>query len=261
MSDGTKRARGSGYIDINCDLGEGMPNDADVMPFITSASVACGGHAGDATTMRATVAAALAANVAIGAHPSFFDREGFGRRAQPLAPAEIADLVLYQVGALAFIAKRCGARLQHVKLHGALYHRAADDSEVADAVAAVIERIQRDLIVVGPPASALAAASARHGLRFAGEIFVDRAYGEDLRLVPRSDPGAMVVGGAAALAARAVDMVTQGRVVTKNGAPRALTGETICLHGDEAEVVARAHAVRTALTGAGVTLAPLCRFV
>jgi UPF0271 protein len=244
-------------FDLNCDLGEERGDDAAVLPHVTSINVACGQHAGGPSVMRATVQAAVAAGVAIGAHPSFPDREGFGRRAMSLDPGVIFDLCLYQIGALAIFVRQAGARLQHVKPHGALYHLAATDPAVAAAVARAVREARADLILVGPPGSALTLAAAAEGLRFAGEIFADRAYDDGGQLVPRSDPRAMVAGDDGLVAARAVQMVQTGQVPSLSGAIIARSGQTLCLHGDEAGASQRARAIRCALELAGVQLRPL----
>jgi UPF0271 protein len=250
-------ANGKKRIDVNCDLGEGMGDDAAVLPYVTSANVACGAHAGDATTMRKTVAAALAHGVVVGAHPSFDDRAHFGRRVLDLPPEQVFDLVLAQVGALAAVAAAQGARLGHVKPHGALYHVAGARPEIADAVVRAVQSVREDLIVVGPPGSALASAAGEYDLRFAGEIFADRHYGEDGRLLPRSSPGALVTLDPQAAAARAAGMVHAGVVFTATGTTLPQVGQTICLHGDDPQVAARARALREGLAAAGVTVAPL----
>src|SRR5579872_238930 len=153
-------------VDLNCDVGEHGGDDEAVMEFVTSVSVACGFHAGDAATMQKTVAAAVARGIAVGAHPGYADRESFGRRALSLPAAEIAAIVTYQIGALDAFVRAAGARLQHVKLHGALYNTAAISPPVADAAAAAVATLDRTLVIVGPPDSALQAAAARHGLPF-----------------------------------------------------------------------------------------------
>jgi UPF0271 protein len=245
------------FVDLNCDLGEGQGDDAAILAHVTSASVACGLHAGGPAVMRRTVEAARSARVAVGAHPGFPDREGFGRRALDLPPEEIHDLVLYQIGALEAFVRLAGMRLQHVKAHGALYHLANQQPETAEAVAAATRRARADLILVGAPASALAAAAARHGLRFAAEIFADRQYGEDGRLLPRSDPRALVEGDDAAVAARALAMALQQTIWTAAGRALSQPGHTLCLHGDDPRAAARAAAIRAAFARAGVTVAPL----
>jgi UPF0271 protein len=227
------------------------------MPYVTSANIACGAHAGDPVTMRRTVAAAVAAGVAIGAHPGFADRENFGRRPLALPPDAIFDLVLAQVGALAFLARPFGVRLAHVKPHGALYHLAAARPEIADAVVRATRAARADLVIVGPPDSALAQAAATLGMRFAGELFADRNYGDDGRLLPRSHPAALVALDPQAAAARAVALVRDGQVTTVSGKVVPQRGQTVCLHGDDPHVIERAQALRAALAAAAITVAPL----
>jgi 5-oxoprolinase (ATP-hydrolysing) subunit A len=244
-------------IDLNCDLGEGAPDDAAVMPFITSANVACGVHAGNPTIMRQTLEAAAEAGVAVGAHPGFADRESFGRRPVELPAEQVHDLVLYQIGALMLFARQAGLRLQHVKPHGALYHVAAERPEIADAVARATRATREDLLLVGPPDSALSAAAAACQLRFAVEIFADRQYAASGRLVPRGQPGAVLDLDDAAVAARAVAMVREGVVPTVAGTTLPQIGHTVCLHGDHPGAASRALAIRSALESAGITVAPL----
>jgi UPF0271 protein len=244
-------------VDLNCDLGEECGDDAAILPHVTSASVACAQHAGSPSSMRATVGAAAAAGVAVGAHPSFPDRQNFGRQEMALPAEAIHDLVLYQIGALAMFCLQAGVRLQHVKPHGALYHVGARRPEAAEAIARAVRAAGRDLILVGPPGSALASAAADQGLRFAGELFADRQYGEDGLLLPRSDPRALIALDHAAAGARAVQMVRSGQVVTAAGTALPHAGHTICLHGDSPDAAARARAVRAALEAAGIRVAPL----
>ena len=246
-------------LDLNCDVGEERGDDLAVLPHVTSVNIACGLHAGGPSVMRATVEAAAAAVVAVGAHPGYPDREGFGRRhpGGPPDPAAVFDLCLYQIAALAAFAGQGGVRLQHVKPHGALYHDGASRADLAEAIVRAVRVCRADLILVGPPGSELGAAAARAGLRYAPEIFADRAYRSDGQLVPRSEPGAMVEGDDATVAARAVAMVIHGRAPTIDGGSVARIGHTLCLHGDEPGAPGRARAIRAALQAAGVELAPL----
>jgi 5-oxoprolinase (ATP-hydrolysing) subunit A len=244
-------------VDLNCDLAEGAAEDAEVLRYVTSANVACGLHAGSPTLMRETVAAARSAQVAVGAHPGYDDRAHFGRRPLPLPPQQVFDLVAYQVGALAAFAWQAGVRLQHVKAHGALYHVAAAQPEIADAVVRATRAARADLILVGPPDSALSASARAQGLRFAVEVFADRQYGEDGRLLPRGQPGALVELPDEEVAARAVAMVREQKIWTAQGAGLPQVGHTICLHGDHPGAAARARAIRQALEAAGIAVAPL----
>lgn len=243
-------------VDLNGDVGEsGTPGtDAALMAILTSANVACGFHAGSPAIMRATVAMARDHRVAIGAHPSFDDRAGFGRRAIAASALEVETLVAYQVGALAGIAAQEGARLSHVKPHGALYNMAARDRTLADAIVRAVRALDPMLVLVGLSGSELVRAGRDAGLRTASEAFADRAYLRDGSLAPRSDAGA-VIHDATAAAARAVSMVVDRMVTAVDGTPVALDVDTIGIHGDTPGAVRIARQVRRALEEAGVTLA------
>jgi UPF0271 protein len=244
-------------IDINCDLAEGQGTDAAVLPFVTSANVACGLHAGGPTAMRRTVDQAARLGVAVGAHPGFADRAEFGRIERDLPVAEIYDLVAYQIGALEAFTRRAGVGLDHVKAHGALYHLAGRRPEIAEAVVAAVKAAAGSPIVVGAPGSALAISAERQGLRYAAEGFADRGYADDGRLVPRGQDGALVAGDDVAAVARAVALVRDGRVITVGGRALDLSIQTLCLHGDDPRVVGRARAIRHGLTAVGVHVASL----
>lgn len=244
-------------IDLNCDLGEGLPSahEEAILDCVTSASIACGAHAGDAATMMATARQALARGVAVGAHPGYPDKEGFGRRPLDVAPAELESLVRAQIEALAAVVEGEGGRLRHVKPHGALYERAARERAAADAVARAVRAIDPGLMLFGPPGSELLAAGAELGLPVAAEAFADRAYLQDGRLVPRGSPGA-VISDPALAAERALALVRDRRVATADGKELELHADTICIHGDEPGAPALARAIRAALDRAGVKLAP-----
>ncbi|MGC9398759.1 MAG: LamB/YcsF family protein [Anaerolineae bacterium] len=253
------------YVDLNCDMGESfgrytLGNDAAMLDLVTSTNIACGLHAGDPQVMRQTVAEAVAKGVAVGAHPSFPDRQGFGRRLMALTSAEIEAFVLYQLGALAGFARGAGARLTHVKPHGALYNWAVKDRESATAIARAVAAFDPRLIVVTLPGSALADAARHQGLRVAREGFADRAYQADGSLVPRSEAGAVIHDPAQA-AARAVQMVTQGEIQTLGGVTIPLEIDTLCVHGDTPDAVSIAAELRQVLEAAGVTIAPLAEIV
>lgn len=248
-------------IDLNSDLGESfgpwpMGQDADLMASISSANIACGFHAGDPGTMRATVALAKASGVAIGAHPGFPDLVGFGRREMTATPREVEDFVVYQVAALAGIAAAQGVRLQHVKAHGALYNMACRDRALADAIARAVVAIDTRLILFGLPNSELIKAGQQAGLPVAAEVFADRAYEADGSLASRQKAGS-VIHEQAAVVARAITMVRERRVIAIDGSEIALEADTICLHGDTTGAADLAHAVRAGLEGAGVTIASL----
>ena len=237
-------------IDFNCDLGEGC-DDVAVMPFISSANIACGLHAGDAETMRRTVALCIEHEVAIGAHPSFDDREHFGRREMACSPAEIHALVLRQIHMLAGIASEQDARLTHVKPHGALYNMAARDSSLADAIAHAVHDANPSLLLAGLSGSALPAAGEAIGLRVLHEVFAERRYEADGTLTPRSQSDAVIHALDDALA-QVRGLVRDGCVIARTGATIALRADTLCLHGDRTDAAAFAHAIRSMLDSEGV---------
>lgn len=245
-------------IDLNCDAGESyalytLGADRDIMPYVTSVNVACAYHAGDPRVMDATVALAASQGIAVGAHPGYPDRVGFGRRAMSLTPEEIETDVLYQIGALTAFCRAHSVPLVHVKAHGALYNAAAVDRAVAAALARGIARWDGGLVMVGLANSvAMAEAAAAVGLPYAREAFADRTYNPDGTLQSRHIPGSLIVDPAQA-AAQAV-AIARGYVVAHDGTPVALAAETICLHGDNPAALANARAVREALATAGVTV-------
>jgi UPF0271 protein len=248
-------------IDINCDLGESfgawpMGADAQVMPHITSANVACGAHAGDPSVMRRTVRMARAAAVRVGAHPGFADLQGFGRREMKVDPVELEDLLIAQIGALAAIAQAEGVPLQHVKAHGALYNMAARERPLADAIARAIAACGPSLIMFGLPNSPMIEAGMAAGLRVAAEGFADRTYEEDGSLTPRSRPGA-VIHDPDVVVRRAVRMVRDGVVLTAGGREAPLRVETICVHGDTPGAPDLAGRIHAALTAEGAIVAPI----
>jgi UPF0271 protein len=248
-------------IDLNSDLGESfgpwpMGQDDALMASITSANVACGFHAGDPGTMRATVALARAHGVAVGAHPGFPDLAGFGRREMQCTPQEVEDFVVYQVAALAGVAAAQGVRLQHVKAHGALYNMACRDRALADAVARGTAAVDRSLVLFGLPGSELLHAGERAGLRVAAEVFADRAYEPDGTLVSRRKAGS-VIHDAAAVVARAVQMARDRRVTAADGSAISLQADTMCVHGDTPGAAALARDIRAALIAAAVKVEPL----
>jgi len=248
-------------LDLNADVGESfgaykLGQDEQLMPAISSASIACGFHAGDPATMRETVALARRHDVAMGAHPGYPDLIGFGRREIRATPREVEDLVTYQIGALMAVAAAQGVRLQHVKPHGALYNMAIRDAALADAIARATAAVDSTLILFGLPGSELIAAGRRAGLRTAREGFADRSYKPDGTLVPRHDPGA-VIGDPAAVVGRAISMARDHEVSAIDGSLVALELETICVHGDTPDAAVLAARIRRALTDAGVSVRPV----
>jgi 5-oxoprolinase (ATP-hydrolysing) subunit A len=248
-------------VDLNADIGEfsGVHNaasDERLLRTITSCNIACGFHAGDPAVMRHTVRMASRAGVAIGAHPSFRDTDGFGRREMNIEPEEITALVRDQIEALAAITTSEGAALRHVKPHGALYNMSARRADIAEAVARGVASFDTSLVVVGLPKSELLAAASRLGLSVAAEAFVDRLYEPDGRLTPRHVRGAVLLEPDGA-AERAVRMVRDGKVVARDGSILPLKVDTICVHGDTPGAAELAAAVREGLERAGVELRAL----
>jgi UPF0271 protein len=238
-------------IDLNCDMGEGAGFDEPIMPLISSANVACGFHAGDPGSLRATVRLARRHGVAVGAHPSYPDRAGFGRTAMARSPEQVGDDVLYQVAALQGLCRAEGVALRHVKPHGALYNAAAADRALARAICQAVRALDRSLTVVCLAGSAMAEEVRAAGLACAEEAFADRAYTSEGTLVPRSQPGA-VIEDAAAVAERVSELARAGRVVSAEGRPVTVHADTICVHGDTPGAVALLQAIRTRLAADGV---------
>lgn len=243
-------------VDLNADLGEGCGDDGAMLDIVTSANIACGFHAGDAGEMTRTVRAALARGVGLGAHPSYPDREGFGRRAMELPAEAVAAITAYQIGALAAIAALEGGRLGHVKPHGALSNRAAVDPAAAAAIVRAVKGVDAGLVLLAPAGSVLAEAGRRQGVRVVEEVFADRAYDDDGTLVPRSHPQALIHDPD--LAARQVlRMVQHGVIRTVSGRDIPCRAQSVCVHGDDPGAVILARTVRAALERAGVMLIPL----
>jgi UPF0271 protein len=238
-------------LDFNCDLGEGCGSDAAIVPLISSASIACGGHAGDAASMRETVLLCQRHGVSIGAHPSFEDRTHFGRRDIALPPDAIHAFVKRQVLALAAVCADLGARVRHVKPHGALYNLAARDRPVADAIASAIADVDPTLILYGLSGSSLTDAGAAAGLRIAHEVFAERAYAADGSLSPRGTPGAVIEDIEASLAQVRM-LLRDGTVTALDGTRVRLRADTLCLHGDRSDATAFAGALRAALQAEGI---------
>jgi UPF0271 protein len=239
-------------IDLNCDLGEGAGWDAELMPLVTSANIACGAHAGDEKTMRETVRLAVACNVSVGAHPGFNDRAHFGRKEHVITPESAAELVRFQTRALADMA---GDKLRHVKLHGALYHQVSRDPRLAEAVAEMLNRLWPRLALFALAGSELWRAARRRSMPVASEVFVDRTYQRDGTLTPRSHPDALITDEEVAVT-QALRMVCEGVVRATDGTEIPLVADTICLHGDVATSVAFAKRLNRELRNAGIELRP-----
>ena len=230
-------------VDLNADLGEGCGSDAELLTLVSSANIACGFHAGDAQTMRESVREALKNGVAIGAHPSFPDRENFGRTAMNLPSETVYAQMLYQIGALAAIVRAEGGQLRHVKPHGMLYNQAAKDAQLADAIARAVHDVDSGLILVGLAGSELIRAGERYGLATREEVFADRGYRADGSLVPRSEPGALIADEEQALA-QTLEMVQRGQVKSITGEWATVHAQTVCLHGDGEHALAFARRLR-----------------
>lgn len=247
-------------IDLNADLGEGfgvwrLGDDDAMLGLVTSANIACGFHAGDPSIMLARCRTAAERGVAIGAHVSYRDLAGFGRREMPVGLDELHADVVYQVGALQAAARAAGTRVRYVKPHGALYNRIVHDEHQAEAVVSAVRDAAPGLPILGLAASAVERAAVSAGLPFLREAFVDRGYRSDGSLVPRGEPGDLLTDPAV-VASRAVRMVVEGAVAAASGEELAIAVDSLCVHGDTPGAVAMAKAVRAALAEAGVDLAP-----
>jgi UPF0271 protein len=248
-------------INLNADLGESfgawtMGRDGEMLQRVDSANIACGFHAGDPLVMRQTVAAAKRHDVSIGAHPSFPDLQGFGRRRIDMAPADLEAMVIYQIGALQGIAAAEQHRVTHVKPHGALNNLACENIDLARCIARAVRAAGPELILLAPALSALVRAGREAGLAVVEEIFADRQYTDEGQLVPRSHPQAMVHGAEASVR-HVMAMLDGAALLSIHGKRLPCAAGSICVHGDNAEAVATAQAVREALEGAGYELASL----
>ena len=233
-------------MDINCDMGEGIGNEAALMPYINSANIACGYHAGDAATMKRVIDLCLQHKVNIGAHPSFPDKENFGRTPMQFSPEEIHTIITTQLNIINDIAKKCGAKLHHVKPHGALYNMAAKDAVLAKAIAKAVKNFDASLIYVGLSGSVMIDEAKKIGLQTANEVFADRTYQKDGSLTPRTEPNALLHD--------MEDMIQQVQKFANEHTITAITGEdifikadTICIHGDGAHAIEFAKAIKEKL--------------
>ena len=248
-------------VDLNCDLGESFGNytcglDAEVIPHISSANVACGFHASDPLVMMKTVALAKRYGVSVGAHPGYPDLVGFGRRNMTVSPVELKAMVQYQIGALQAFCKAQGVALRHVKPHGAMYNMAAKDRKLADAICEAIGEVDSSLILLGLSGSQMLEAAKESGLPWASEVFADRAYEDDGSLTPRALPGSVITDEEKAIA-RVLQMVQEGTVTARSGKTIPIQADSICLHGDGVKAVEFARRIRAELTAAGVEIVPL----
>lgn len=247
-------------IDLNSDLGEGfgpwtMGDDAAMLQLVSSANVACGGHAGDPETMFRTLQIAVKNGVVVGAHPGYADREGFGRRIIPMTPAEVGRMVAAQVGSLQAIASLAGTKVRYVKPHGALGNLAADNADVARAIVQAVQGLSRELAVLAISGTVLEHEARSAGLPVYSEVFADRAYLATGRLVPRSRPDAMIHDVDHAVQ-RLLRLLESGLMPVVDGEPIRLAAHSICVHGDSAGAVDMARAIRQRLQDHGVRIAP-----
>ena len=240
-------------VDLNADLGEGAGNDDELLTLVTSANIACGFHAGDSGTMRQSIESARANHVAVGAHPSLFDRENFGRKELPAQPGEVFDGVVYQLGIFAAIAEAAGIRPNHVKPHGALYNMAVRDAALADAIGRAVATVDKNLILFAPQSTALSRAGEDNGLQIAHEVFADRNYLSNGALVPRTRPDALLHDPNEA-APRVIRMLREGKVRSVDGVDVDVRAETICLHGDNPEAADFARVLKSRLEKEEVTI-------
>ena len=248
-------------IDLNCDLGESFGTyrlgmDDAVIPFVSSANIACGFHASDPVVMRKTVELAGKSGVCVGAHPGFPDLMGFGRRNMKVSPLEAKSYVQYQIGALHAFCRACGVRMVHVKPHGALYNMAVRDYGLAKAICEGIAEFDGSLILLALSGSEMIRAARDTGLRAASEVFADRAYEEDGSLVARTKPDSMITDENEAIR-RVVRMAKEGKVKTVTGKDISIQADSVCVHGDNAKALEFVQKIRAALTAEGIEIAPL----
>ena len=245
-------------IDLNCDMGESfgawtMGRDTELMDYVSSVNIACGFHAGDASVIRKTIETAIAKNVAVGAHPSFPDLQGFGRREMKISPEEAFDIVLYQVAALKGMCEAFGAKLHHVKPHGALYNQAATDKNLAEAVARAVRVIDENLVFYGLANSFLISEAERIGLKTASEVFADRIYQADGTLTPRTQPNALIETVEKSCE-QVLEMITAQTVTATSGDKISIKADTVCIHGDGAHALEFARAINRTLGEKGVRI-------
>jgi UPF0271 protein len=245
-------------IDLNCDMGESfgawtMGRDAELMDYVSSINVACGFHAGDASVIRKTIETAIKKNIAVGAHPSFPDLQGFGRRPMSLSAQEVFDVVLYQISALKGICEAFGAKLHHVKPHGALYNQAAKDAKLAEAISKAVKAADENLIVYGLSNSFLISEAEKINLKTASEVFADRTYQSDGHLTPRTEPNALIHDTESAVS-HVLEMIREQSVTAANGEKVSLKSETVCIHGDGENALLFAEAIYKKLSEKGISI-------
>jgi UPF0271 protein len=243
------------WVDLNCDLGEGCTTDAAIMPFISSANIACGFHAGDEETIRQTLSLAKEFNVAVGAHPSYPDRANFGRSDMELEKEEIKKIVVEQILLVKRIAEEMSLSLHHVKPHGALYNRAARDREVATAITEAVQSIDASLLLYGLANSESEKVAKEFGISFYNEVFADRTYTDEGKLTPRTSPNAMIVSAEVSLQ-QVMQMIQQGEVTSTNGKKISIQADTICIHGDGTHAVEFAKQINKLILESNIRISP-----
>ncbi len=238
------------WVDLNCDMGEGIGNDSAIMPFISSANIACGFHAGDYATIAETTRLALKHGLAIGAHPAYPDRENFGRTSLTFSGSHIHEMITYQIGAVDAIVRNLGGTLRHVKPHGAIYNMAAVDKELAKSIVSAIKDFNSELVLFGLANSMLIEAAKEAGLNFKQEVFADRTYQDDGTLTSRQQANALITVDESCLA-QVLQMIKTGTVTSANGKTIPIKPDTICLHGDGERAVQFASMLNTRLRQEG----------
>lgn len=234
-------------VDLNCDMGEGAGNDEQIMPYITSANIACGYHAGDVETMQKTIGLCIKHNVAVGAHPSFNDRSNFGRKEMQLSPFELYELIFQQLIIISEVADVFDTRIHHVKPHGALYNMAARDTAMSKAIAKAVKDFDEKLMIYGLSGSELIKQAGAIGLKTANEVFADRTYQDDGSLTPRSQPGSLLEN-VNDVTEQVTSMIKNGTVTTITGKTIPVKTDTICIHGDGENAVEFAMAIHSIIT-------------
>ena len=250
-------------IDLNCDMGESfgawrMGSDAELMDYVSSVNIACGFHAGDPSTIRKTIETAIKKGVSVGAHPSFPDLQGFGRREMKISPPEVFDLVLYQISAVRGICESTGIKLHHVKPHGALYNQAAKDKSLAEAVANAVKSLDKNLILYGLSGSLLISEAEKIGLKTASEVFADRTYTADGNLTPRSESNALIKVTERAVS-QVLQMIEDQTVTATGGEKIPIKADSVCIHGDGENAVEFAKTIREKLSKQGVLISAIDR--
>ncbi len=240
-------------IDLNADIGEGYNNDKELLEYISSANIACGLHAGSPIIMTETIQSAARAGVAIGAHPGYPDKEGFGRVKMEMSDRELFSVISYQIGALDALVSAAGAKMSHIKAHGALYNTSVCDPRIATTIIMAVKKFNPGLKVFGPSGSFLQKEAKKEKLDFVSEVFADRGYNDDAGLVSRGKPGALI-NDALEAAERALLMIKQGKVKTISGKIIDIKAQTICLHGDNKEAVLFAKELHSIINNSGISI-------